>query len=80
MIRGRFLEDADVGPYVLGSLGVEHVAKIGFVCRGVLFDAVALREGQLPIPIRRFSRGERAVAINGFPSYDYSIGSNKMKS
>jgi hypothetical protein len=48
--NGRFLEDADVGTYGLGPLGVEHVAKIGFVCRGVLLDAVALRGGQLPIP------------------------------
>jgi len=48
--NGRFLEDADVETYGLGSLGVEHVAKVGFVCRGVLLDAVALRGGQLPIP------------------------------
>jgi len=48
--NGRFLEDADVGAYGLGPLGVEHVAKVGFVCRGVLLDAVALRGGQLPIP------------------------------
>jgi len=34
----------------LGPLGVEHVAQKGFVCRGVLLDAVALRGGQLPIP------------------------------
>jgi kynurenine formamidase len=48
--NGRYLEDADVGTYGLGSLGVEHVAKVGFVCRGVLLDAVALRGGRLPIP------------------------------
>ncbi len=48
--NGRYLEDADVSTYGLGSLGVEHVAEIGFVCRGVLLDAVALRGGQLPIP------------------------------
>ena len=29
----------------------QHVADIGFVCRGVLLDAVALRGGQLPIPV-----------------------------
>jgi kynurenine formamidase len=29
---------------------VEHVAEVGFVCRGVLLDAVALRGGQLPVP------------------------------
>ena len=48
--NGRYLEDPDVGSYGLGPLGVEHVAKIGFVCRGVLLDAVALRGGQLPVP------------------------------
>ncbi len=49
--NGRFLEDADVGTYGMGPLGVEHVAKIGYVCRGVLLDAFALRGGQLPIPV-----------------------------
>ena len=34
----------------MGRLGVEHVAQKGFVCRGVLLDAVALRGGQLPVP------------------------------
>lgn len=48
--NGRHLEDPDVNAYGMGSLGVEHVAKKGFVCRGVLLDAVALRGGQLPIP------------------------------
>lgn len=48
--NGRFAEDADVTTYGLGPLGVEHLAKIGFVCRGVLLDAVALRGGRLPIP------------------------------
>jgi len=48
--NGRYLEDADIGTYGLGPLGVEHVAEIGFVCRGVLLDAVALRGGQLGIP------------------------------
>lgn len=49
--NGRFLEDPDVGTYGLGPLGVEYVAQKGFVCRGVLLDAVALRGGQLPIPM-----------------------------
>jgi len=48
--NGRFLEDPDVTATGLGPLGVEHVAKKGFVCRGVLLDAVALRGGTLPIP------------------------------
>lgn len=48
--NGRYLEDADISAAGLGPLGVEHVAEKGFVCRGVLLDAVALRGGQLPIP------------------------------
>jgi hypothetical protein len=48
--NGRYLTDKGVGSYGMGPLGVEHVAKIGYVCRGVLLDAVALRGGQLPIP------------------------------
>jgi kynurenine formamidase len=49
--NGRYLEDADVTTYGLGPLGVEHVADIGFVCRGVLLDAVAYRGGTLPVPV-----------------------------
>jgi kynurenine formamidase len=48
--NGRFLTDEGVSAYGLGPLGVEHVAEKGFVCRGVLLDAVALRGGQLPVP------------------------------
>lgn len=48
--NGRFLEDPDVTAYGTGPLGVEHVGDKGFVCRGVLLDAVALRGGQLPVP------------------------------
>jgi kynurenine formamidase len=49
--NGRFLDkDPAIGTYGLGPLGVEHVAEKGFVCRGVLLDAVALRGGQLPVP------------------------------
>jgi kynurenine formamidase len=48
--NGRYLEDADVTTYGLGPLGVEHVAQKGFVCRGVLLDAVAYRGGQLEVP------------------------------
>jgi kynurenine formamidase len=48
--NGRYLEAPDIGAYGLGPLGVEHVAQKGFVCRGVLLDAVALRGGVLPIP------------------------------
>jgi len=48
--NGRFLKDKGIGAYGVGPLGVQHVAKKGFVCRGVLLDAVALRGGTLPIP------------------------------
>jgi kynurenine formamidase len=44
------MHDKGVGASGLGPLGVEHVAEVGFVCRGVLLDAVALRGGQLPVP------------------------------
>lgn len=50
--NGRYLHDKEVSSYGLGPLGVEHVAQLGFVCRGVLLDAVALRGGQLPIPVK----------------------------
>ena len=48
--NGRFMHDKGIGASGLGPLGVEHVAEVGFVCRGVLLDAVALRGGQLPVP------------------------------
>jgi len=47
--NGRYLNKTATS-YGMGDLGVEFVAKKGFVCRGVLLDAVALRGGQLPIP------------------------------
>ncbi|WP_230198456.1 cyclase family protein [Luminiphilus syltensis] len=48
--NGRYLEDPDVTPEDLGPLGVEHIAEKGFVCRGVLLDAVGFRGGPLPVP------------------------------
>ncbi len=48
--NGRYLDDPGIDAYGMGPLGVENVAEKGFVCRGVLLDAVALRGGQLPIP------------------------------
>jgi kynurenine formamidase len=48
--NGRYLAGKDISASGLGPLGVEHVAQKGFVCRGVLLDAVALRGGQLPVP------------------------------
>ena len=52
--NGHMLEDADVTTYGMGPLGVEHVAKKGFVCRGVLLDGVAYNGGKpMPIPTSR---------------------------
>jgi kynurenine formamidase len=48
--NGRFLSDKGISSTGLGPLGVEHVAQKGFVCRGLLLDAVALRGGVLPVP------------------------------
>ena len=48
--NGRYLEDSDITSYGMGPLGVEHIAKVGFVCRGVLLDDVAYRGGRLPVP------------------------------
>lgn len=48
--NGVMLEDPRISSAGLGPLGVEHVAQKGFVCRGVLLDAVALRGGVLPVP------------------------------
>ncbi len=61
--NGRFLEDAGVGTYGLGPLGVEHVAQKGFVCRGVLLDAVALRGGTLPVP-RKVGRDDSGIVTD----------------
>lgn len=49
--NGRMLDqDPGISAYGVGPLGVEHVAQKGFVCRGVLLDATALRGGRLPVP------------------------------
>lgn len=49
--NGRFIDkDPSITAYGVGPLGVEHVAEKGFVCRGVLLDAVKYRGGQLPVP------------------------------
>ena len=48
--NGRYLTDKGIGSEGMGPLGVEHIAHKGFVCRGVLLDAVAHRGGQLPVP------------------------------
>ncbi len=56
--NGRFLaKEKGISAYGMGPLGVEHVAEKGYVCRGVLLDAVAYRGGTLPIPDSRNSPG-----------------------
>ena len=50
--NGHYLEDDDITGSGMGPLGVEHIAEVGFVCRGVLLDAVAYRGSQLPVPIK----------------------------
>jgi len=62
--NGRYLEDPDITGYGLGPLGVEHVAKKGFACRGVLLDAVALHGGPLPIPTSRDKNDPGIVSDN----------------
>jgi kynurenine formamidase len=61
--NGRFLEDEDVTADGLGPLGVEHIARKGFVCRGVLLDAVAYRGGQLPVPARH-GKGDPGIVTD----------------
>jgi len=59
--NGRLLEDDDITAYGMGSLGVEHVAEIGFVCRGVLLDAAALRGvDRVPVP-KESKRGDSGI-------------------
>lgn len=48
--NGRYLHDKEISSGGMGPLGVEFVAQKGFVCRGVLLDAAALRGGPLPVP------------------------------
>ncbi|MEW6689976.1 MAG: cyclase family protein [Pseudomonadota bacterium] len=51
--NGRYLHDKDIGAYGLGPLGVEHVGQVGYVCRGVLLDAAALRGVErVPVPVK----------------------------
>ncbi len=59
--NGRILAEVG-GAYGLGPLGVEHVAHIGFVCRGVLLNAAAYRGmEQLPIPPPPPNKGDPGI-------------------
>lgn len=49
--NGRMLQET-ANSFGMGDLGVEHVGKVGYVCRGVLLDATLLGRGDpLPIPV-----------------------------
>ncbi len=59
--NGRMLAKV-AGAYGVGPLGVEHVAQKGFVCRGVLLNAAALRGmDQLPIPAPPPNKGDPGI-------------------
>lgn len=50
--NGRYLSDPEISENGLGPLGVEHVAEKGFVCRGVLLNAMLLDDRPLPVPTK----------------------------
>jgi len=59
--NGRMLAEV-AGAYGVGPLGVEHVAHKGFVCRGVLLNAAALRGvEQVPIPAPPPNKGDPGI-------------------
>ncbi len=59
--NGRILQEV-AGAYGVGPLGVEHVAQKGFVCRGVLLNAVAYRGiDRLPIPAPPPNAGDPGI-------------------
>jgi kynurenine formamidase len=59
--NGRMLAEV-AGPYGVGPLGVQHVAEKGFVCRGVLLNAAALRGmDRLPIPAPPPNQGDPGI-------------------
>ncbi|MEM7424986.1 MAG: cyclase family protein [Pseudomonadota bacterium] len=59
--NGQILGKSGDNAYGMGTLGVEHVAHKGYVCRGVLLDAVALRGEQLPIPKAAGATGDPGI-------------------
>ena len=62
--NGRMIEE--VGTTTgLGPLGVEHVARVGFVCRGVLLNAAEYRGmEQLPVPAPPPNRGDPGIVTD----------------
>ena len=62
--NGRMMEEVGT-PTGLGPLGVEHVAQVGFVCRGVLLNAAALRGmDALPIPAPPPNQGDPGIVTD----------------
>jgi kynurenine formamidase len=62
--NGRMLNEVGT-PYGLGPLGVEHVAQVGFVCRGVLLNAADYRGmDQLPIPAPPPNEGDPGIVTD----------------
>lgn len=59
--NGRIASEV-ASPDGMGPLGVEHVAQIGFVCRGVLLNAATYRGmEQLPIPASPPNKGDPGI-------------------
>lgn len=59
--NGRMMEEVGT-PHGLGPLGVEHIAQVGFVCRGVLLNAANHRGmEQLPIPAPPPNKGDPGI-------------------
>lgn len=62
--NGRLIEEVGT-PTGQGPLGVEHVAQVGFVCRGVLLNAAAYRGvDQLPIPAPPPNGGDSGIVTD----------------
>ncbi len=75
LYNGHLLEDPDITTYGMGPLGVEYVAQKGFVCRGVLLDAVALRGGQLPIPKKTDPSDPGIIAVDDIKARRFKTSS-----
>lgn len=62
--NGRIMEEVGT-PTGLGPLGVEHVARVGFVCRGVLLNAADFRGmDALPIPSSPPNQGDPGIVTD----------------
>jgi kynurenine formamidase len=62
--NGRIMEEVGF-PNGLGPLGVEHLAQVGFVCRGVLLNAADYRGmDALPIPSPPPNQGDPGIVTD----------------